>query len=93
MYVSVYLPVSVCLYVPLGVCVCVCACTHMQRSENSLREPVLSCLVGLRDRTQVSKLGGKCLYPLSHPTGPSLNVRCYERVEGNDSFSSNDANI
>lgn len=27
-------------------------------------------LLGSRDPTWVPRLGGKCLYPLSHPTGP-----------------------
>jgi hypothetical protein len=28
--------------------------------------------VGLRDQIQVVRFGGKCLYPLSHVTGPAF---------------------
>lgn len=42
--------------------------------DNSLQESALSLHpVGLRDQTQVISLGGKLLYPLSHPTSPRVN--------------------
>lgn len=51
-----------------------CGGTHAKnyvfRSENYLWEPILYFYhVDLRDPTQV-RLGSKCLYPLSHLTGP-----------------------
>lgn len=46
---------------------------HMWRSENNLRELVLSYDMGLGDKTQVIKLGNRCLYLLHHLDGLGIS--------------------
>lgn len=48
------------------------------RSEDNLQEPVLSILWVLG--TQVSSLGGKSLYPLSHLTGPKRGTFVHHQI-------------
>ena len=57
----------VCMYVHMSVH----AMTWMWSSEDSFWELVLTFHhVGLGDQTQAVRLGGKCLYPLTHLEGP-----------------------
>lgn len=51
-------------------CVMVC----IWRSDKNRRESILFSYVGPKDPTQVIRLGGKYLYPLSHVVNPSLTL-------------------
>lgn len=47
------------------------ATEHVQRSENELRELVLSLYhVGTRNQTEAVRHGSKCLYSLNNLPGP-----------------------
>lgn len=63
-------------YLRTHVCVCVCECimwVSMRRSEKNLQESVLSFYpVGSTGQTQISRLGGKCLYSMSYGTNSGL---------------------
>lgn len=48
--------------------------TGTWRSEDNLQELVLSFHAGPKDQTEVGKLGGQHLYPLSHFTSPWCNL-------------------
>lgn len=52
---------------------CVGITVHMWRSENNLRELVLSYDMGPGDKTQVIKLGNRCLYLLHHLDGLGIS--------------------
>lgn len=65
---------SLCMCVCMCVCTCVCmhVCMRVYRCTygNNWQELVLYFYhVGSCDQTQDFRLGGKCLYPLSHFTG------------------------
>ena len=70
MHMCVHVCVHVCACVVCILCVCMCVGTcrrHVWKSEDSLLESILSFYpVGSGAQTQVTKLGGTHLYPVSH---------------------------
>lgn len=49
-------------------------CVYVYMCEDSLWKPGLFYRLGLVTRNQVARLVGKCLYLLSHLTGPQPNI-------------------
>lgn len=69
--------VHVCVYVRvhvyIHVCVCLCHGMHTEVTGQLMGSQVLSFHhVCTGNQSQVIKLGGKCLYLLTHPRGPTL---------------------
>jgi hypothetical protein len=60
--------------VEIHVCICICAIMYIWRSKNSLCELGFFHCVDSRDLIHIKRLSSKCLYLLSHLSGPITMV-------------------